>query len=155
MGQENLDEFGAALAGEDRLESYLEQARTGILGASRDEFAAELGDLLSDADRRVMSGDFASFLSATMQEAVENGIWGWLDDDIAFIRAWGFDLAAITTPVTVWQGAQDRFVPFAHGRWLAENVSGARGELPADEGHLSIAIGAYGRLLDGLLAAAG
>jgi pimeloyl-ACP methyl ester carboxylesterase len=72
---------------------------------------------------------------------------------LAIIHDWGFSLADIAPPVTIWQGGQDRMVPFDHGRWLAGHVAGAKAELLPDEGHLSLAAGCYGRVLDGLLAA--
>jgi hypothetical protein len=43
-------------------------------------------------------------------------------------------------------------VPYAHGRWLAAQVPGAESRLLDGEGHLTILLGAYGRLLDELLA---
>jgi pimeloyl-ACP methyl ester carboxylesterase len=60
-------------------------------------------------------------------------------------------LAAITVPVTIWQGGEDRFVPFSHGPWLPAHVSGARTELRPGHGHLSLAVGAYADVLDDLL----
>ena len=85
--------------------------------------------------------------------AVRDGIWGWLDDDIAFLRDWGFDLGDVQRPVTIWQGGEDRFVPYGHGEWLAAHVRGARAELHDGEGHISIAVESYGRVLDDLLGA--
>ncbi len=155
MGAENIEEFGAVRAGAHQLTSYLEAERAEILDASAEGLHGALGDLLSDVDREILSGEFAEYMTAGMHAALEHGIWGWFDDDIACFSDWGFDLAAVTPPVTIWQGEQDRFVPFAHGRWLAENVSGARARLPAEHGHLSLAIGSYGRILDELIAAGG
>ena len=155
MGEENIEEFDAARAGEEQLGSYLEGQRAEMLHASAADLHGALGDLLSDVDRAVLSGEFAAYLAAAMQSSLEHGIWGWFDDDVAFLGDWGFDLAKINVPVTIWQGEQDRFVPFAHGRWLAEHVSGASAQLPAEHGHLSLAVGSYGRVLDELIATAG
>ena len=79
-------------------------------------------------------------------------MWGWFDDDVAHFGGWGFDVGAIARPVTIWQGRQDLFVPFAHGQWLVANVPGARAQLLDDHGHLSISLDKYGDVLDGLLA---
>jgi pimeloyl-ACP methyl ester carboxylesterase len=153
MGEENLEEFAALEQGPEALRAFLERARAALGDITGDQFATALGDLIGEADRRVLTGGFAEHLAQSFRLAVANGIDGWFDDDIAFREPWGFDLGAITVPVTVWQGAEDRMVPFAHGRWLAEHVAGARAELRPAEGHLSIALGAYGEILDDLLAA--
>jgi pimeloyl-ACP methyl ester carboxylesterase len=148
MGRENLEEFGAALAGPEPLRAYLEPV-SGAVGA--DDIADALGDLLSDVDRASLAGGFAAYMAHAMNEALRPGIWGWFDDDLAFVRDWGFDLASIRVPVTIWQGDQDRMVPFDHGRWLAANVPGATARLLEGDGHLSIAVGRFGEILDELL----
>ena len=44
--------------------------------------------------------------------------------------------------------------PFQHGRWLAEHVPGARPNLLQGEGHVSVAVGRMGAVLDELLSTA-
>ncbi len=67
----------------------------------------------------------------------------------------GFKVAAIPTPVAVWQGGGDRMVSMAHGAWLAGHIPGAQPHLLPDEGHLSLATNRLGDVLDGLLSMAG
>jgi pimeloyl-ACP methyl ester carboxylesterase len=152
MGEENLEEFAAAEGGDERqLRAYLETASEEISNAGGSELAAAMGDLVSEVDREALSGEFAEHLATSMKAGLEHGPWGWFDDDIACIRDWGFALAQISRPVTVWQGAQDRFVPFAHGSWLAANVPGARAQLSEAHGHVSLLLDCYGQLLDELV----
>jgi pimeloyl-ACP methyl ester carboxylesterase len=154
MGQENLDEFGATAAGDAELVAYLEGAAPSMAAATGADLLAGFGDLISEVDRKTLTGDFAEYFATSTSAAVENGIWGWFDDDIAFYRDWGFDLRAMSRPVTIWQGGEDRFVPYAHGKWLAGNVAGARAQLHPEHGHLSLGVDSYGEILDELLARA-
>jgi pimeloyl-ACP methyl ester carboxylesterase len=155
MGEENIQEFGAASSGEEALASYLQREAREMLGATGPQLHAALGDLLSEVDANALSGDYAEWLAESIDVALEPGIWGWFDDDLAFLSDWGFDIAAIERPVTIWQGAHDRFVPFAHGEWLAAHVPGAQAKLLSEHGHLSLALSSYGEILDDLLDAAG
>jgi pimeloyl-ACP methyl ester carboxylesterase len=153
MGAENVAEFGAAAAGETALTAYLEEQAPTLATVRGSEVAAALGDLVSDVDKRQLTGDFADFLAASFRAAVAGGIAGWRDDDLAFVRDWGCPLPA-PVPVAVWQGGEDRMVPFAHGEWLAANLPGARAHLLPDEGHLSVVVGAFDEILDELVALA-
>ncbi|HET7386634.1 MAG TPA: alpha/beta fold hydrolase [Nocardioidaceae bacterium] len=138
MGPENHVEFGAALSGRAELEPYLRKEAARMTAVSADEIADALGGLVSPVDKAYATGDFAARTVASFRRACLRGIDGWADDDLAFTQPWGFDLARIDVPVSVWQGAQDRMVPFAHGKWLAGHVAGARVHLYDDEGHLSL-----------------
>jgi pimeloyl-ACP methyl ester carboxylesterase len=138
MGPENVEEFGAAAESRAALETYLEGH-----APSRDEItgegmAAALGGLVSDVDRAALTGELADVLAAMFRRALTSGLAGWRDDDLAFATPWGFDVSDITVPVSIWQGAQDRMVPFEHGEWLAANIPGARAHLYDDEGHISL-----------------
>ena len=154
MGRENHEEFGAALAGPTALVAYLEQEAEAFAGITGEQVAAALGDLVSPVDVAALTGEFAAYVAASFRQALANGIWGWFDDDLAFTRPWGFDLESISVPVVVWQGGQDRMVPFAHGRWLAAHLPGARAKLLPEEGHLSIAVDKFGESLGHLVASA-
>lgn len=151
MGAENLEEFAAASAGEDALVAFVEPAAAGLRDADGAELASALGDLVSQADREAMVGDYAEFIAGDIATGLAAGPWGWVDDDLAFFADWGVDLGAVGCPVTIWQGGEDRFVPFGHGVWLAQHVSGAAAELHDGHGHLSLARGAFADVLDGMI----
>jgi len=139
MGPENVEEFGAAARSRAELEAFLESFAGQLATVTADDLAASLGGLVDEVDRAALTGELADVLARMFHRAVASGIGGWLDDDLAFVRDWGFDLSSIRVPVAIWQGAQDRMVPFAHGRWLARRVPGATVHLHEDEGHISLA----------------
>lgn len=151
MGPENHVEFGAALEGREALEPYLEKEASEYTSVTAEHIADALGGLVSPVDKAYATGDFAARTLASFQRACLNGIEGWTEDDLAFTRHWGFELADISVPVSVWQGAEDRMVPFAHGQWLAAHIPGAAVHLYDDQGHLSL-WGRIGDILDDLLA---
>ncbi|HUB03720.1 MAG TPA: alpha/beta hydrolase [Solirubrobacteraceae bacterium] len=153
MGQENIDEFAAMRAGEAELLAFIEPFREKLISADPEEMHHEFGDLLSGVDRSVMTGQFAEYEAESTRIGMKHGVWGWFDDDLELLHDWGFELSDISRPVTIWQGAQDRMVPIAHGEWLAAHVPGARARLLPDHGHLSLALGHYGEVLDDLIAA--
>lgn len=75
-----------------------------------------LGDLVTDVDRRSLTGEFAEWAAASFRAAMGTGVAGWRDDDLAFLAPWGFDLAGITLPVAIWQGDQ---TPWCRSRTAA------------------------------------
>jgi len=152
MGEDNVVEFGRAAEGEAALRPYLEDQRTELVAADAQQMVAAFGSVLPAIDRAAMDDELGAELVAQIHEGLRQGVDGWVDDDLAFTQPWGFSLAGVESPVTLWQGDADLMVPFAHGRWLARTLPNVDANLLAGEGHLSIAVGAAERMVDSLLA---
>lgn len=155
MGPENVEEFGLATRGAGALTPYLEREAAALRDVTGEQVAAALGGLLSGADAGVLTGEFADEAAASFRAAVREGVAGWRDDDLAFAADWGFSLDALSGRAAIWQGDQDRMVPFAHGQWLAAHVPGARVHLEPGAGHLTMVVTMIDRILDDLLDLAG
>src|SRR3989442_13538364 len=95
-----------------------------------------LRTLISPADQAVLDDSLAGWLVDAMREGLGPGPNGWIDDDLAFVRPWGYDPAAIRVPPLVGQGEQDRFVPPDLARGLVERIPGPHGRVPLQDGHL-------------------
>jgi pimeloyl-ACP methyl ester carboxylesterase len=152
MGPENIVEFGAALEGESSLRPYLDAERQALVAITATEVAEALGGLVPPVDVASLTGELAECLAAEFRHGLAPGLDGWLDDDLAFTRDWGFDLADVGVPTYLWQGTEDLMVPVAHGEWMAAHVPGVVAHLEHGEGHLSIGVGATDRIFDELAA---
>jgi pimeloyl-ACP methyl ester carboxylesterase len=151
MGEQNIEEFGLARQGEAALRPWLDREAVGLAGADATGLMEGLRTVLPAVDRAVLTTELGEDLAASFSEALRTGVDGWLDDDLAFVQPWGFELAQLAVPVFVWQGSEDLMVPPAHGRWLASHVPGATSHLERGEGHLSVVVGAIDRMLDELV----
>jgi pimeloyl-ACP methyl ester carboxylesterase len=151
MGEQNIDEFNAALAGEEPLRAFLEKEAEGLREVKPADLVSALESLLPEVDRAVLTDEFGEDLAAGFHEALRTGVDGWLDDDFAFTQPWGFAFDEITVPTFLWQGSADLMVPFAHGEWLAAQIPGVTAHLEDGEGHLSVGVGALDRMLDELI----
>jgi pimeloyl-ACP methyl ester carboxylesterase len=138
MAPENVEEFGLATTGAEALTPFLETAAEELRTIEPAGVVEAFGGLVPEVDQLVLTGAVAEHYADSFHKAFETGIGGWLDDDLAFVRPWGFDLTDITVPVSIWQGEQDLMVPLAHGQWLAAHVPGATVHLSAEHGHLSL-----------------
>lgn len=153
MGGDNISEYGAALEGEETLREYLETEREQLLEVTVEGFIDALSSLLPDVDRAVLSDRFGEDVIAGLREALRTGVDGWLDDDLAFVNPWGFELDEISKPTMIWHGSEDLFNPFSHGQWLAAQVPGTSPHLLEGQGHLSL-WEIFPSMLDELLASA-
>lgn len=89
------------------------------------------------------SRDWADYLAACTRDALRANDSGSFDDDgawdnhLAVYSPWGFDLADIRAPVSLWHGMQD-FLPLAHARWLADRVPHVTAHFPAGQDHTNV-----------------
>lgn len=138
MDPANVREFGWTEAGEDVLAVELEREYE----AMRERVAADpttvLGDFeLSDSDRAQLARpELMEVMRESTAEEGVNGVWGWVDDDLAFLRPWGFAIEEVSVPVLVRYGSTDVLVPPAHGEWLAAHVPGCVVQVDDTAGHM-------------------
>lgn len=138
MGEDNVKEFELVLAGEEALRPAIERDRTDLLATTPEVLRQAFDSLLGDADRAAATGSLAAWLHECMTHGIAGNGDGWIDDNLAFVAGWGFDVAAIDRPVLIVQGGDDRFVPASHGDWLAARVPGRDAWLDEAHGHLTI-----------------
>lgn len=133
----NVKEFSWALDGEERAHAELAREDAEMRARVAEDPSNVLGDFdLPEADRKVLArADVATVIRESTNEQSANGVWGWVDDDLAFTIPWGFDPATISVPTAVWWGEADVLVPPQHGEWIAATVPGALTRVRRDGGH--------------------
>jgi pimeloyl-ACP methyl ester carboxylesterase len=117
--------------------------------AETDEFDEES---FTAGDWDALSGPWRS-LGQDAMRADRAGPDGLIDDDVAFARPWGFDVAGIDVPVLLVQGGEDRVVPPAYAERLARQCPRPELWLRPRDGHVSV-LNACPVGMDWLLAAA-
>jgi pimeloyl-ACP methyl ester carboxylesterase len=153
MAREIIEEDTVALAGEGPLRVHLEGEFEKLRAVETSAQLLEvLGGITSPADRDTYENELAEHGLFVWREAARTGFWGWLDDDLAMVGDWGFQLDRVGAKVAVWHGDADLTVPLAHGEWLADHLPRAEFVALPGVGHNSI-VNHYGAILDGLLSA--
>jgi pimeloyl-ACP methyl ester carboxylesterase len=136
MNAGNVEEYEAAVRGESAHRPIAEREAATALERLRSGRADWLGDgyEMSESDRDELGQDLAGALDE-MDNAIGRSVDGWVDDMLASVKPWGFDLGAIRCRVRLDYGRKDAFVPPANGDWLVANVPGAEAFI-TDAGHL-------------------
>jgi pimeloyl-ACP methyl ester carboxylesterase len=150
MGQDNVAEFRAAQLGPDALAQYLKPIAEEIC-RNPDGSVPCAEHTLPESDRLIASDPaILEMFRENFAEALRHSATGWIDDDLSFLRSWGFDVADIRLPTRLWHGAHDVFSPVGHSRWLAEQIAGAQLDVDEKHGHLG-SLHVMPELLDRLL----
>ena len=114
-----------------------EDNRVQMLTQTLPELMEFLKTLLAPVDAAALTGELGHSVidvtrsgMATVQMAGGMTAWRYSSP--------GFGFGSIRTPVLLLHGRHDRFVPFAHGEWLARNIPGVEARLTDDDGHLTL-----------------
>jgi pimeloyl-ACP methyl ester carboxylesterase len=138
MGPENHEEFGAAVQGEESIENWMQSNVTAFKNVQGSDLIKSFGGLIGEADKKALTPQVAELDAASYRRALSVSYFGWLDDDLAFVKSFGFNLAEIKKPVFVWQGDDDFMVPKAHSVWLAKHIPTAKLNFLPGHGHISL-----------------
>jgi pimeloyl-ACP methyl ester carboxylesterase len=63
---------------------------------------------------------------------------GAIDDDVALVNPWGFEVTNISVPVLLVQGGEDRVIPPSHAEFLHRAVPGSELWMRSGDGHISV-----------------
>ena len=132
-----LTGHAVAALGEPALRPHIEEISRGIM-AGYDAGAPEILPDPAAAPTTPQSppaiDDPAAMarVRATFQDSID----GWVDDDLAFVKPWGFAMRDIKIPVGIWYGRTDTNVPNEQSQWLLTHIPTAE-EHGYDGGHIA------------------
>lgn len=151
----DIEEFNAALKGEEELQKFCNAQRPELLEADAAGLTEALSTLLPEVDKKAIIQDpeLGQYTVDMFRSALRLSADGWVDDTLAQIAPWGFEFKEIKVPVLIYQGTEDKMVPYAHGVWLADTLPQGvvRRHLLKGEGHLSIFSGQKDKMIDELV----
>ena len=84
------------------------------------------------SDERILS------MQVRVQYSFMQGARGWIDDERAFQKPWGFSLGDISMPVQLWAGTKDVNVPPAHAEYLRRMIPNSELLIVEDKNHFTI-----------------
>lgn len=139
--------------------AFASAQRPDMLGLTVEKLITAWSTILPQVDKTAMveHRELGEHLVDTINEGLKHTADGWVDDSMATISPWGFELDEIKVPVLMYQGSEDAMVPFGHGKWLAEHLPKRKlsAKLIGGEGHISIFIGREEEMVKELLGMAG
>ncbi|MEY2431276.1 MAG: hypothetical protein QOC92_1001 [Acidimicrobiaceae bacterium] len=110
-------------------------AESGVTVETAMEATTEGVDAASLSDLASVEG-LHEQLALSLATAVEHGLAGVEGDLRAMVTPWSFELASISTPVTLWYGTDDTVYGPSIGQHLADSIPNARLEILEGATHL-------------------
>ena len=97
------------------------------------------------ADWAALNGEW-SWFDGIVTAGTAHGWGGMIEDDLAAMSPWGFDVSQVSKPTLIMHGTDDRMVPSSHALWLAAQCPRAELRLEAGQGHISVLGSAHSAL---------
>ena len=97
----------------------------------------DMSAFFTEADLAALGGSW-SWLADVVDQAMQQGSEGFLEDTLAGVQPWGFRPDAIRVPVLIMHGGKDKMVPYAHAEWLAARCPAADMRAVPDAGHITV-----------------
>lgn len=143
-----IDALGGSLALHCEPGFRLMYATLGITAEYfRGTYLKQLRKALNEYDQEILlQPEIATAFAETSAECFAQGCDALVCDAELVYRKWAFDVTAIERPVHMWQGTEDRLVPFSINNHVAERMPGAVWHPVAGAGHF-VALGAVDDLL--------
>ena len=145
MDDPNFD-FTAGMSEEIREKRLLALTSMKDFEAALSEEATKMSSYDFDQIKEMLNGDpdnpisdeRISSIQAIMQYSFIQGARGWIDDERAFLKPWGFSLEEISTPVQLWVGTKDVNVPQSHSHYLNGIIPNSELHIVEGKNHASI-----------------
>ena len=115
-------------------------------GHFRETYIKQLRKAVNDYDRQILlQPDFETALCEASAECFAQGSDGLVRDSELLYRSWAFDVRKIERRVHMWRGMDDRLVPAAINRQVADQMPGAVWHPVEGAGHF-VAVGSADEL---------
>jgi pimeloyl-ACP methyl ester carboxylesterase len=137
-GEWNVEQVSLMLEDPAAARAKCEDNRVQMLTQTLPELMEFLKTLLAPVDAAALTGELGQYVIDATRSGMATSSDGWWDDGLAILEPWGFEFGSIRIPVLLLHGRHDRFVPFAHGEWLARTIPGVEARLTEDDGHLTL-----------------
>lgn len=139
------------------MRKFCDIRRTNLARRDVQTLIENMSSVVPEPDRRALLADDTVGPSVLRngREGLKHSSDGWVDDSLAFVQPWGFELDEIKVPVFVYHGLEDAMVPVAQGRWLAKHLPPeyCKGHFLDGHGHISMQTKHLDEMLDELLVA--
>lgn len=151
-----MNEASTLLEKEEELQKNRSTLRTKVLDVDAASVIKSMSNAFSQIDAEALSQnpELGQHVVDARNEGLRVSADGWVDDDLCFMKPWGFKLAEIKVPIIFYHGDQDKAVPFDRAKLLAEKLpqDKVKKHLMSNQGHISIFVGQCDAIIDELLA---